>query len=216
VSLPFDQIEQVFGAKGPKIICEVGAADGTDTLAYAQRYAGCAIHAFEPLDYNIAALRKTTVSVSQRVESYEISLSDSAGTADFWVSGGLPPGLTPSGPTGWRYSSSLLPPREHTRVHPWCVFKKTLIETARLDSFSIPHIDYMHIDVQGAELKVLVGAGRLLNSVQAIWLEVSTIEMYENQPLYNDISSFMLQNGFKLILDTASGRYAGDQFWRRH
>lgn len=57
------------------------------------------------------------------------------------------------------------------------------------------------MDVQGAELMVLNGAGNFIQSIKAIWLEVSTVHVYKDQPLSDDIDKFMHENGFALVKD---------------
>jgi hypothetical protein len=68
------------------------------------------------------------------------------------------------------------------------------------------------MDVQGAEMKVLNGAGLLLNNIKVIWMEVSDISMYKDQPFKNQIEKFMKSNGFILYIDKMEG-HSGDQMY---
>jgi hypothetical protein len=68
------------------------------------------------------------------------------------------------------------------------------------------------MDVQGAELMVLEGAGDFIASVKAIWLEVSKLHFYKDQPLENDIRDFMASNNFILIKNELNGEQ-GDQLY---
>jgi len=52
------------------------------------------------------------------------------------------------------------------------------------------------VDVQGAELSVLRGAGRLLNSCQSIDIEVSTFEVYEGGVNFVQLDLFLRIEGF--------------------
>jgi FkbM family methyltransferase len=56
--------------------------------------------------------------------------------------------------------------------------------------------DLMKLDVQGYELEVLKGARKSLEQVQAVLMEVSLIDMYENNPLLHDVTAFMKEQGF--------------------
>ncbi len=76
----------------------------------------------------------------------------------------------------------------------------------------INNIDLAFIDVQGAELMVLKGAGDFIKNIEAIWMEVESIELYANQPLKNDVESFMKSHGFIKIIDTVD-EVAGDQLY---
>ena len=53
----------------------------------------------------------------------------------------------------------------------------------------------MKIDVQGAELDVLRGASRLLDTVRDILVECSLVELYSGQPLLDDTIVFARQLG---------------------
>jgi FkbM family methyltransferase len=72
--------------------------------------------------------------------------------------------------------------------------------TRRLDDLpEVERCDYLKIDVQGAELKVLSGAPRLLENVSAVHLEVEFGEVYLGQPLFSDIDLYLRSAGFELI-----------------
>ena len=209
--LPFRQIDGVFGRNGPALIAEIGAADGLDTAIYATRYPQATIHAFEPLKANVEKLRKLAERIDLLV--WDVALgAENKVAADFWVSGGRPP--TRPGSEPWPYSSSLLEPADHKTVHPWCTFTKHHTSVCRLDSIMEVAPDYIHMDVQGAELKVLEGAGALLKDVEAVWMEVANVELYRGQPLRAEVSRFMSLHGFEL-LGYYGSHISGDEFWQR-
>ena len=52
------------------------------------------------------------------------------------------------------------------------------------------------MDCQGAELSVLKGAGQKLSSAVVIQVEVEFLELYEHQPLFADVDSYLRSNGF--------------------
>ena len=81
--------------------------------------------------------------------------------------------------------------------------KETIeIETVILDEFiekkKLGKIDFIKIDIQGAELEVFKGSIKTLKETLFINTEVEFLEMYENQPLFSDVSSFLKKNGFML------------------
>jgi FkbM family methyltransferase len=71
------------------------------------------------------------------------------------------------------------------------------IETITLDYFidkhDIGNIDFIKIDVQGAELDIFKGASNALKNVLNIVCEVEFIDVYENQPLFGDICNYLSQ-----------------------
>ncbi|NJL40139.1 MAG: FkbM family methyltransferase [Leptolyngbyaceae cyanobacterium SM1_4_3] len=78
------------------------------------------------------------------------------------------------------------------------------LETTTLDTFcqqeGIEEIDFLQLDVQGAELQVLEGASQILeNSILAIQTEVSFSELYTSQPLFSEIDTHLRSAGFALF-----------------
>jgi len=73
------------------------------------------------------------------------------------------------------------------------------IQTRRLDDLSeIQDVDYLKLDVQGAELDVLNGAERLLTATLLVHTEVEFIPMYIDQPLFGDIDVALRRKDFWL------------------
>lgn len=56
----------------------------------------------------------------------------------------------------------------------------------------------LKLDVQGAELDVLRGAAKLLSKIDAIYCEVSFVELYAQQPTASEIISFLRDHNFLL------------------
>ncbi len=75
---------------------------------------------------------------------------------------------------------------------------KEPVQTYRLDEVvNKDEIDFLKLDVQGAELSVLKGAKRLAPSALVIHTEVEFIPMYVNQPLFADVDSYLRMIGFQ-------------------
>jgi FkbM family methyltransferase len=78
-----------------------------------------------------------------------------------------------------------------------------LLPMTRLDTFvadhGFPSPDFVKLDVQGAELDILVGAGDLLATLKYCVLETSLHEYNHGAPLIEDVIAFMNTKGFCLI-----------------
>jgi FkbM family methyltransferase len=71
------------------------------------------------------------------------------------------------------------------------------VQTRRLDDVpEISGVDYLKIDVQGAELDVLRGATRVLKDALVIQTEIEFIPIYRDQPLFADIDQFLRARDF--------------------
>jgi FkbM family methyltransferase len=71
---------------------------------------------------------------------------------------------------------------------------------AYLPQQKIMDIDFMELDVQGAELDVLNGAQNFLrNAVIGVKVEVEFAEMYHDQPLFGDVDRRLRELGFVLF-----------------
>lgn len=94
----------------------------------------------------------------------------------------------------------------------------TLQKMVRLDSFlSIDDLsEYNHwvIDVQGAELHVLKGAGKLFQNCKSLLIEVSRGDFYKNGSKFEEILEFLTQEGFKPILFPQDGFHGNAIFVR--
>ncbi len=203
-----------------KTVFDIGACEAEDSIRYARLFPASTVYAFEPRVDNLN-IAKVSIAEHQcsNIVLENIALSNANGTAEFFLSEGEPGDLKNS--EEWDFgnkSSSLLPPSDEMKKHTaWLKFnKKTEVETRRLDQYAgsknIKHIDFAHIDVQGAELMVLEGAGEFLSQIKLIWMEVEAVELYKHQPLKNDVEVFMKKNNFTNILDTVNS-VAGDQLY---
>ena len=68
-----------------------------------------------------------------------------------------------------------------------------------LDQLSIQTADFIKLDIQGGELNALKGGINLLKTTMGLEIEIEFKEIYTNQPLFNEVSSFMEENEFEFI-----------------
>jgi len=77
------------------------------------------------------------------------------------------------------------------------VIEKIPVDPRPLDSISeITHIDFLKLDVQGAELDCLQSGIEKLSSCLIIQLEVSFVTLYKNQPGFGELDVFLRKLGF--------------------
>ena len=72
------------------------------------------------------------------------------------------------------------------------------VNTTRLDDIAeINDVDFLKIDVQGSELSVLQNAMRTLSSALVVQVEVEFVELYQGQPMFADVDTFLRAQGFQ-------------------
>lgn len=73
------------------------------------------------------------------------------------------------------------------------------LNTITLDSLQIPNIDFIKLDIQGAELNVLKGANESLNNCIGLKVEVEFLQTYKDIPLYGEIVDYLKTKDFEFI-----------------
>jgi len=79
-----------------------------------------------------------------------------------------------------------------------------------LDSLDFKAKDFMKIDVQGYELKVLKGAESSLNELLGLEIEITFFEIYKNQCSFGEIDDYLLKHDFEFIDFTSLTRWERD------
>jgi len=82
-------------------------------------------------------------------------------------------------------------------------------QTRRLDDLAdLGNVDFFKIDVQGGELNVFKGAARTLASTLVIQTEVEFVSLYEGQPLFAEVDSYLRGQGFQFHTFLSFGQRA--------
>jgi FkbM family methyltransferase len=115
-------------------------------------------------------------------------------------------------------SSSLLKPEKHLDEYSDIEFTHTIrLHTKRLDSLLTQVPNFLNLDVQGAELRVMHGLGKLIHSLDYIYTEVNEKELYSGCAKIEEIDEYLLINGFKRICLRRAGRSGwGDALYVRN
>jgi FkbM family methyltransferase len=204
--IPLSFMKQ-FLPENPTIV-EAGAHKGKDTLKLSKTWPKGFIHAFEPVPELYKKLL-TTTQKRQNITCYPMALSDTSGTSKIYISGGISDG-----------SSSLLKPLEHIKIFPDVTFDKSIeVDAITLDAwaqkYSIQHVDFLWLDLQGMELNVLKSGASLLKNVRALYTEVSLVETYKNAPLYPDLKDWLMNRGFEVRREEITGLMGNVLFVRQ-
>jgi FkbM family methyltransferase len=191
------------------LIVDVGANRGQFLLVAGQFCPAATIICYEPLLEPYSVLEKIAAQFD-RVWCFPIALGEFNGQSSMFV-------------TEDDDSSSLLRPT--TSQIQLSSGSRTsaneIVTIARLDSRpelreALSCNSLLKIDVQGFELSVLKGAGSLLRSFSAIYVECSYIELYEGQALIGEVTKYLNKASFELTnvhnLTTLKGKAAQADF----
>jgi FkbM family methyltransferase len=168
----------------PKVLVEIGIHFGEDTRNFRKMFPAARIVGFEPDPRNIAIIRDT--GIDKICEFYPVALSDKNETRAFYMSSGKVPIQMDRQhlENDWSSSSSLKRPTGHLNVHRWITFPNTAqVQCMRLDdveSLKGTTVDFMWVDVQGAEDIVFSGAKDVLSRTRYVYTEYAT-DLYEGQ-----------------------------------
>ena len=125
-------------------------------------------------------------------------------------------------------SSSMLKPKNHLQEFDFVSFDQTVeLVSNRLDhviSFLHQHghgatcqaLDLLYMDTQGAELKVLRGAGKVLDGINVVLTEVTRNQMYDGAPALNELMAFLEPLGFTLNNINFDRHHHGDALFVRN
>ena len=183
------QLEHYF-ARYPLTLVDVGASGGLQkNWSEAERF--LKVIGFEPDSRSNAVGPKTFENIN-----LEYGLSNKKTAADFYL-------------TRSKTKSSFFKPNfellsRFPKSDFYEVVGKRTIECDTLDNQlnerGIKDVDFIKIDTQGSELFILEGAKKLLaGPIFGIEVEVEFAPMYENQPLFAEVDSFITKCGFQLF-----------------
>jgi FkbM family methyltransferase len=170
------------------VIVDGGANRGGTIDLFLKQYKNPTIHAFEPIPELVDVLRNRYGN-NKNIFIHGMALGVANNPISFNVVDNL-------------VSSSILSPTETNRnYHGSKMDIKQTVEVpmVRLDNVLDDDIDILKLDLQGYELEALRGCGSLLDSTKIITTEVEFIPLYEGQPLFADIDTFLRSHNFKLL-----------------
>ncbi len=178
------------------IIFDIGAHIGNITAIYKKVFPDSTIYCFEPSPSTFKILQKRFKNDTS-VKVFRIAISDKTGETQFFINKN-------------EATNSLLPVMESSKKFVNNIKDletKNIIKvfSSTLDEFcedkNIEEIHILKMDIQGAELKALKGAERMLTE-KRIWLiftEIMFIPLYKNQSLFHDICKFLYEKNYFLF-----------------
>jgi len=207
-------------------IVEIGAHYGEDSVRFNHFFPDANIYCFEPDPRNIEIFKKTCQNIDKitliekavsntdntELSFYQIYIQNSENVLqDKYKYIGLDDYKTLK-LSGSGASSLKQPSRNDLNIH-----NKIVVNTIRLDTWvkenNINIIDFIWIDVQGAEKEVIEGCKNILNKIKFIQLEYGETS-YEGGLSKKATYDMMINNNFELISDYNPNSNNGDYLFK--
>lgn len=175
-------------------IVDVGARGGVDedllTIAWA-----CSVYGFEPEPAEAERLEKQADRRWKSVRVLPYALGAISGKGTLY----LPKSV--EGASLLKHNPEMVERFGHEDLH---IIRKTIpVETVTLDSLresgELPSVDYLKIDIEGAELDLLKAGRSVLKDCSALKIECSFLPQRISQPLIWEIVPFMIDAGFEVV-----------------
>ena len=196
-SIGIDPVRDAAAIAGPRVfqhVFDVGANEGQSAVQFARGFREATVYSFEPFPAGFQKLCDQARRYTN-IKPFQLALGEEAGRRKLY--------LTRSSCT-----HSLLPavPESHTYLGKRMDSAGEIeVPITTLDAFcaehQIPRIDFLKLDVQGYELKILSSARQLLDgcNIGLILTEVNFVPLYENQAYFHQVYQFLLERGFQLV-----------------
>ena len=172
-------------------VYDIGASYGTYARTLAKLSQVGRIVAFEPIPDVFEQLKSSTARLPN-VRCFNLALGDTNGPSTFHQN-------------DFSYSSSMLPMENlHTELFPQTVHSREItIQVARLDDVvrehDLPKPDFIKMDVQGFEDRVIAGGPETIRRARFVMLEMSLHRLYKGSPLFDDTYRLVRDLGFRLV-----------------
>lgn len=168
-------------------VFDIGANEGQFAHKMRRLLPDAEIISFEPIT-QVYKILVNSFKNDSLFRSYNIGLGDNVSTSEMWLNEYSP-------------SSSLLKMKDHLKHFSFAkqqtavnVKIDMLDNVINLAEFRKPFM--VKIDVQGYEEKVISGGRNIISQAEAVIVEVSFRQLYEDQVLFDSIYRQMLNMGF--------------------
>lgn len=193
--LEFEYIARLLSEYGLDCTLDIGANDGRFGLSLREHGFRGRLLSFEPAPKPYSRLEKAAArdeqwetfcfALGERRQKAKVNVTRASGFSSILPLNSLARSLFPSGTE---------------------VLEQIEIETRRLDSL-LPDLlqgtsaegVFMKVDTQGYDLNVLLGAGRFLDTMSVVEVELSTTPLYEGAPSSRDVTAYLQERGYTKI-----------------
>lgn len=214
MQFPLFQAIRDLGLPPPRGVLQVGASHGQEMRWFLENGIQAGVF-IEPLPGPFETLSRTCRQLPNFVAVNALCAERTGDRVSFHVASNA--GM----------SSSMMKPANHLTEFESVRFEQTVeLLSNRLDhviaflrenghGVACDALDLLYMDTQGAELKVLQGAGTVLEDVQYVVTEVTRNRMYDGAPSLAELMAFLEPRGFTLNNINFDRHHHGDALFVR-
>jgi len=183
---PHEDQRALLGGQATTIF-DCGGNEGQTVARYRSLFPTAHIHSFEPVPEMFGRI-SNRFAQDDRIHPAMIAVSEEPGELPFYE----------YNLTGFNSFELCTQPHVH-------VVKETRVPVTTLDLYceqnQVAHVDILKLDIQGAELRALKGASKLLSSgrISIVYSEVMFGKIYKEQSVYHEIASFLADHGYHMF-----------------
>jgi FkbM family methyltransferase len=187
--------------ENPKIILDIGAYDFGDAARFKAKWPDCRVLSVEASEDNYNKYAEKAKSFG--VEVFNLAIAEQIGTKQFYLSKHI---------GGVNAQGSLLKPTDTYRFNYGHIVSHEVtpinVPTWTVDflceSNDITEVDFLHLDVEGAEHLVFLGMKKIRPKV--IFAEFLFDGGWENQARFDDTLALLKSYGYRLVRELTFDR----------
>jgi FkbM family methyltransferase len=199
--LSIQKLTQHFSKNDKITIFDIGAFDFSESISFKRYFPNADVYGIEAdkINYN----NSYKVANSEGIKTFNLAMADFNGKTTFW------PSLRETKMNkDWRYAGSIVKPilkeNSNEAINHTVTFDTEgyEVETIKFDTFcennGITNVDFIHIDVEGAEDKVLSNLGKYKPLYIYAETEHFKTKNYENKLTLDEFDLLMDSLGYKI------------------